>query len=1007
MIYELYINGIICDLPGDSAISLLYQSPIFSGLDAIQSNRSYNIALPITPKNRGAIEFAERPDIDSDIPYIKLPASLYQDGTPIFTQGYAVVTDITDTINVTLTWGNVNNFQPLFDSSLRDLGPELLNMGVAGIPWNGNSTIRTSNNTDDSVAVDFIGVDFGKGLSDPKYIHPSASVKYLLYAIESHNGIKIENIERLWGNLSPAPILPLVSKNGDEISGKAETTVGVFKPVNASGYTILQAASISQHPEYIVGTTYDVQDATYIEIQISSGEALTSLADDDIRSLDIAICSGSNFEHALAYVRVETFKGTDGWLVQVPQTTIILKKAANNLPKDGSISIVFANKELASKLNNMSVSVIMVAAPRKEVNFPSIFPVTPNLPDMSQGDFILALMSMNGLFAYADKDEPNTIKLISIDDIFDNINNGDVVDWSNRVIVNNARDVSRPESSAFTIDDFAQKNILDYDNDDEINTDTAGIITVDNVNIDKETELVELPFSASRNGVSLEGVNCAWIPIYEDNKQGGVNYSECSPRIVAWRTGQILNGRNICTGIFEKWMEFGGETGIVKSKYASYQKIVERLRMITIRAKLTPLDLYNLDYTKPVYISQFGQLYAVFSVEPGDDDICECRLLKLKPTYFIRIEGDAAHGTIRINAAAQTVAVPYKTNGTLVVGSQMGWATSVVIGEAEILIAMPENAVEYGKLSSITLYVDEDHTITRTISIYQEAAETGYYLRINGKDEDYTIMIDNTNQHVYIPFETNGTLKMGRNGGMFPVDPVVEGGNIKVLIMANTSSQQRIGVITVALAEALEIQHNIIITQSGVDQPNPSVSFSKSLPWEAETTAVAMDNDGNVDLEVLSLPDWTREINLPYELVRGKSLAIGIYANTTGELRTGVVDMRYLNVGTGQYVDYRVEISQRSASTRMVIVDTSIDPSLKGLSIMIHLLLLADGAYGELEVEVGDDNNIRLSFEQIADSFGYPNLEDYAGDTLRIYMLDGISGEAQVPATGDIYITLK
>lgn len=75
---------------------------------------------------------------------------------------------------------------------------------------------------------------------------------------------------------------------------------------------------------------------------------------------------------------------------------------------------------------------------------------------------------------------------------------------------------------------------------------------------------------------------------------------------------------------------------------------------------------------------------------------------------------------------------------------------------------------------------------------------------------------------------------------------------------------------------------------------------------------------------------------------------------------------------------------------------------------MIHLLLLTDGAYGELDVEVGDDNNIRLTFEQIADSFGYPNLEDYAGDTLRIYMPDdGISGEAQVPATGDIHITLK
>lgn len=71
-----------------------------------------------------------------------------------------------------------------------------------------------------------------------------------------------------------------------------------------------------------------------------------------------------------------------------------------------------------------------------EISYPNAFYVAPNLPDISQGDFILALMSMNGLFAYADKNSPNTIKLISIDDIIANVQNNDIIDWSDRVILN-------------------------------------------------------------------------------------------------------------------------------------------------------------------------------------------------------------------------------------------------------------------------------------------------------------------------------------------------------------------------------------------------------------------------------------------------------------------------------------------------------------------------------------------------------------------------------------------
>lgn len=37
-----------------------------------------------------------------------------------------MVTDVTDTINITLVWGNIDNFQPLFDASLRDLREQII-----------------------------------------------------------------------------------------------------------------------------------------------------------------------------------------------------------------------------------------------------------------------------------------------------------------------------------------------------------------------------------------------------------------------------------------------------------------------------------------------------------------------------------------------------------------------------------------------------------------------------------------------------------------------------------------------------------------------------------------------------------------------------------------------------------------------------------------------------------------------------------------------------------------
>ena len=728
--YELYINDILCDLSSDEVVTLLYQSPIFSSLDSIQSNRSYNVALPPTPTNMQAIGQAARPDVDADAPYVRLPAALYQDGVPLFTQGFAVVTDIADTINVTLTWGNVDNFQPLFDANLRDLGPQLEEFGADHIDWNENTAILEGNTTSKYPDVAFWGVNFGMGLSNPKYLHPSVQVKTILSAIEKYNGVTIDGKERLAYSKNLGPIIPLVSKNGDETSGKAEKTVATFQPVNNAGYTILQVSSISQGSQYMNATTYSIQGAKYVEIRISAGETRTSLSDSDLTDVKIGICAGADYGNLIAKVGYQGFRGPNDFLMWVPDSTVVLSEELGNLPEDDQISIVIASKELASRFNNMNFSLSMVAYPRDEVYFPSIFPVAPNLPDMSQGDFILALMSMNGLFAYADKDSPNTIKLISIDDIIANVQKNDIIDWSDRVILNDFHRVDMPDASIFTIDDLAQSNILDYDNDDDVKTDTYGTITIRNENIEKETELVSLPFSASENATTNE-VNCALVPIYEDNGKGGANYSECSPRILSGR-GAFMSGIARCIGVFDPWMKFGGEEGIVKTRYASYQKVVDRLRIITIRAKLTTLDLYNLDYTKPVYIAQFGQIFAIYSVETGENDICDCQLLKLKvdgvvaATYYLRLDGK--------NEDSQWVAEADGINGTAYVITSNG--TPYIVdydsrlyvdlyeedGDLYLSISAPENTgTEEINYNPVILGIQENDAVRRQVAVSQKA----------------------------------------------------------------------------------------------------------------------------------------------------------------------------------------------------------------------------------------------------------------------------------------------
>lgn len=676
MTKELYINGQLCDL--EDTPSLIFQSPVFNDLDVIQSNRSAEINLPLTPRNRKAFGLIDRIDIlDDSAAYRKHSAAYYLGGFPIFTRGYAMVTDVTDTINITLVWGNIDNFQPLFDASLRDLREQIIEVaGADYVEWNENTKYV---DPDETTLAGFIQIDFGAG-RNINYSHPSVQVSAILDAIQKYHGITIENITRLSQTSDKHPmIVPLVSKNSGPdswYSDRFEASSAHYGNSSSSNTALKFREIVSDKRSILTDQNYaiDVSSTKTIDVSIISYSsavffpgmraALTS------PTLKLRGDSGNGTSEVLLSVKgIDTGSG-----IRFGVKPDLFNNVEVNVEDYDTVRWILSNAVTidATTSDEFTVAAKFIITPHfDDIQFPSPFPIAENLPDMTHAEFLSALMTMAGLFAYPDSSDSNTIRMMSPDQFYNStdtidydyriVGSGDnrtpntqtdrrivdshldatIQDWSRKVILNDRGEIWRPEGTEFTMGDYAQTNTLDYDNDEDAEMlNTQGIISIDNENIERENELVSLDFSASANRAGWNTDHSDWpfafVPCYEEQTVNGakeVNYSAPSARILADVNTAIEDGNGTVGryrhGLFPRTMYFGGSEGIVAKRYADYQRILKKFRMITVYVKLTVADICNLDYTRRVYLDVYGCYFAIYSVTTGEDGICECKLIKL------------------------------------------------------------------------------------------------------------------------------------------------------------------------------------------------------------------------------------------------------------------------------------------------------------------------------------------------------------------------------------------
>lgn len=709
MTKELYINGQLCDL--EDTPSLIFQSPVFNDLDVIQSNRSAEINLPLTPRNRKAFGLIDRIDIlDDSAAYRKHSAAYYLGGFPVFTRGHAMVTDVTDTINITLVWGNIDNFQPLFDASLRDLREQIIEVaGADYVEWN-EDTSYLLRNSPISPYAGFIAVDFGASLIEYakdssgnwyipgesrqywKYTHPSIYVEAVLNAIERYHGIIIEGKTALSRIDGHDLLIPLVSKNAGPdswYSDRFEASSAYFTNSDDGYYPLF----------------FDEENATWDKRGIGIKVKIDGPASDDIvfykefyiantKVVDVSILgydgepivfnghrrdatkpvtlrlAGRKTDNTEQVLLEVSDIGEFGNITLFPLSDIPDKKEVN---VEEYNAVWWSLENFVTNGGNKTyVSARFIITPHfDDISFPSPFPIAENLPDMTHAEFLSALMTMAGLFAYPDSSDSNAIRMMSPDRFYNStgtidydyriVDSGDnrtpntrtdrrivdshldatIQDWSRKVILNDRGEIWRPEGTEFAMGDYAQTNTLDYDNDEDAEMlNTQGIISIDNENIERENELVSLDFSASANrsydnpDSIHDKTTFAVVPCYDvkkdkDGNTTDVTYNKPSPRILALNITTPDGLAYFEYGYFPRTMYFGGSEGIVAQRYAAYQRILKKFRMITVYVKLTVADICNLNYTRRVYLDVYGCYFAIYSVTTGEDGICECKLIKL------------------------------------------------------------------------------------------------------------------------------------------------------------------------------------------------------------------------------------------------------------------------------------------------------------------------------------------------------------------------------------------
>lgn len=608
MTRELIIEGQRIDLSAETSIILEWVSGLFEDIGSIQMSRSYTITLPKTARNLRILDDPGNPAHDSSKTRRYLDAQYIRNGVDLLGPAKAYVMSVGQNgIEVGLLWRTV---------------PGLLEWRESGKNMSDLTTLPVLTWVGSNGQPDYTGAYFAKyssGLGAYGYPtinaapHPSvqfwelfdrifseAGVRWIGYTDESQNEIdSLYRTKLLCSTHRPSKAMEIASgsratsANAYNIQGEGE---GIAFQDWAHGwdpvvheYAGYDAFEVGENKKVRVVlnlkndlNNYKIGIAEPIRITDGNGE---TLAEYYFETDDAGV------EHCSADEELD-LSGHDAFEVRFrgakPNSLHPMSAYDPTLP---AFSVMHVHEHIAIAYQNQ-------------------FPVAENLPDMTQVEFIKGACALLGLVPVV---TPNrALRFAEYDAILDT---ADALDWTGKV----SGDLEKVTPSR---DGLARRNVIRYAEDVRVKPSPDAVIAIEDETLEDSKDLYKLPFAASNEDVAEHYKVSS--EFNEETLETIFSYEDIAikPRVFEWRYSFGANRLS-----FPERLK---GNGLARGYYGRFQDTMRKPVAIEAIVKLNELDLVALDFTRPVYLAQTGQYYAIKTVQADDSDLCKVELIQIR-----------------------------------------------------------------------------------------------------------------------------------------------------------------------------------------------------------------------------------------------------------------------------------------------------------------------------------------------------------------------------------------
>lgn len=239
----------------------------------------------------------------------------------------------------------------------------------------------------------------------------------------------------------------------------------------------------------------------------------------------------------------------------------------------------------------------------------NLFPISDNLPNIGQMDFIKAVLGLFGALMWTAN---GTLVLERYDDI---LHKEQAVDWTHKVDMREGI-----QDFQYLLSDFAQKNLIKYEPDVTLPVSPDITLEMEDPTADESKELLKLPFAAS---IRDQAIHYRCTDAWDDNGQYYVEVEDIDikPRIFGFTYDGQTRGLRFPDSLSGKWA--------TSAYLETYQSLIRTPVQISVNIRLHELDLAQLDLVRPVYLGQYGRYYAILKIQTSKTDLCKVELLQL------------------------------------------------------------------------------------------------------------------------------------------------------------------------------------------------------------------------------------------------------------------------------------------------------------------------------------------------------------------------------------------